>query len=230
MSELLNRARRRRSPATMPEFHAGGPPGNKGLRYSADPPKVKEIIAVMRAAGDSPHGRRLRSHRDPVASRSAHPRGARAHRGRPRSPAWRAARPARQGRTPTRGRHGHVGLGRTGALARATTHAADRPLFCMINGPTRGRRWSSAGARAHLANTARGAGVRRRSAPHQLRHDHAVEMAREGVPLIVIQRHLGHSNLGITSIYPHGIDNAEIIDTVHSCHAPVVPVSASLRL
>ena len=41
-------------------------------------------------------------------------------------------------------------------------------------------------------------------------------MAREGVPLIVIQRQLGHSNLGITSVYLQGIDNAEIIDTVHA--------------
>jgi integrase len=30
------------------------------LRYPADPPKVEEIIAVMRAAGDDRHGRRLR--------------------------------------------------------------------------------------------------------------------------------------------------------------------------
>jgi integrase len=29
-------------------------------------------------------------------------------------------------------------------------------------------------------------------------------MAREGVPLIVIQRQLGHSNLGITSVYLQG--------------------------
>jgi site-specific recombinase XerD len=65
--------------------------------------------------------------------------------------------------------------------------------------------------------------------PQQLRHAHAVEMAREGVPLIVIQRQLGHSNLGITSIHLQGIDNAEIIDTVHSRRAPMVPVSASLR-
>jgi integrase len=43
---------------------------------------------------------------------------------------------------------------------------------------------------------------------------HAVEMAREGVPLIVIQRQLGHSNLGITSVYLQGIDNGEIIETV----------------
>jgi integrase len=45
----------------VPGFHAGRPPHNKGLRYPADPPKVEEIIAVMRAAGDRPHGRRLRA-------------------------------------------------------------------------------------------------------------------------------------------------------------------------
>ena len=38
MSELLlARAGRRRSPATMPGFHAGRGPRNKGLRYPADP-------------------------------------------------------------------------------------------------------------------------------------------------------------------------------------------------
>jgi integrase len=55
-------------------------------------------------------------------------------------------------------------------------------------------------------------------------------MAHEGVPLIVIQRQLGHSNLGITSIYLKGIYNAKIIDTVQGRRAPMVPVSASLRL
>jgi hypothetical protein len=46
MSELLlDRAGRRRSPATMPGFHAGRAPANKDLRYPADPPKVEEIIA-----------------------------------------------------------------------------------------------------------------------------------------------------------------------------------------
>ena len=76
------------------------------------------------------------------------------------------------------------------------------PLFCVLTGPTRGRQWSSAAARTELRRTAVAAGVRRRFAPHQLRHAHAVEMAREGVPLIVIQRQLGHSNLGITSRLP----------------------------
>ena len=59
-SVVLDAAGRRRSPATMPGFHAGHPPRNKGLRYPADPPTVEEIVAVMRIAGDGLHGRRLR--------------------------------------------------------------------------------------------------------------------------------------------------------------------------
>ena len=104
------------------------------------------------------------------------------------------------------------------------------PLFCVINGATAADRGQPRRARAQLRRTAAAAGVRRRFAPHQLRHAHAVEMAREGVPLIVIQRQLGHSNLGITSVYLQGIDNAEIIDTVHARRAPMIPVSTSLRL
>jgi len=76
-------------------------------------------------------------------------------------------------------------------------------LFCVVHGPTCGRRWSAAAVRAQLRRVAARSGVRRRFAPHQLRHAHAVEMAREGVPLVVIQRQLGHANLGITSIYLH---------------------------
>lgn len=104
------------------------------------------------------------------------------------------------------------------------------PLLCILNGATRARHWSPAAARAELRRMAASAGARRCFAPHQLRHAHAVEMAREGVPLIVIQRQLGHSNLGITSVYLQGIDSGEIIETVHARRAPMIPVSASLRL
>jgi hypothetical protein len=58
---LLDVAGRRRSPATLPGFGAGRSPRNKGLSYPADPPNVEEIVAVMRAADDGPHGRRLRA-------------------------------------------------------------------------------------------------------------------------------------------------------------------------
>jgi integrase len=70
--------------------------------------------------------------------------------------------------------------------------------------------------------------VRRRFAPHQLPHAHAIEMADESVPLVVIQRQLGHANLGITSIYLQGIDSSEIIDTFHSRPAPVISATAGL--
>ena len=59
------------------------------------------------------------------------------------------------------------------------------PLFWIVNGPTRGRPWTAGAAPTELCRVAREAGGRRRFAPHQLRHAHAVEMAREGVPLIV---------------------------------------------
>ena len=66
-------------------------------------------------------------------------------------------------------------------------------------------------------------------APHQLRHAHAVELAHEGVPLNIIQRQLGHVNLGTTSIYLQGIDTEEIIAAVNSRRAPMMPASAGLQ-
>jgi integrase len=57
---LVDCAGRPRSPATLPGYHRGRPPRNKGLRYPPDPPTVEEIIAVMRAAGDEPDAVRLR--------------------------------------------------------------------------------------------------------------------------------------------------------------------------
>jgi site-specific recombinase XerD len=232
MSELLlDRAGRRRSPATMPGFHAGRAPHNKGLRYPADPPKVEEIIGVMQAAGDSPHGRRLRG-LIVILWRA----GLRIHEALALAEAdldqRRGSVLVRRGKG---GRRREVGMDAWG-WAELQPWLETRiklpvgPLFCVLTGPTRGRPWSNAAARSDLRRTAIVAGVRRRFAPHQLRHAHAVELAREGVPLIVIQRQLGHSNLGITSAYLQGIDNAEIIDTVHARRAPMVPVSASLRL
>jgi site-specific recombinase XerD len=71
-------------------------------------------------------------------------------------------------------------------------------------------------------------GVRRRFAPHQLRHAHALELAREGVALNIIQRQLGHANLGTTSIYLQGIDPEEIITAVRTRRAPMMSASAGL--
>ena len=90
--------------------------------------------------------------------------------------------------------------------------------------------WARAVADARSRRLATQAGVRRRFAPHQLRHAHALELAREGVPLNIIQRQLGHANLGTTSIYLQGIDTEEIIATVHARRGPMMSASAGLRL
>jgi site-specific recombinase XerC len=60
-SASYDAAGHRRSPVTMPGFHEGRAPINKGRRYPADPPAVEEIIAVMRAAGDRGDGVVLRA-------------------------------------------------------------------------------------------------------------------------------------------------------------------------
>jgi integrase len=228
---LLDAAGRRRSPATLPQFHAGRPPRNKGMRYPADPPTIEEIVTVMRRAGDGVHGRRLRG-LIVVLWRA----GLRIHEALALAEAdldsRRGSLLVRRGKG---GRRREVGMDdwaweQLAPWLQARIELPVGPLFCVVNGATRGRPWSAAAARSELRRVAREAGVRRRFAPHQLRHAHAVEMAREGVPLIVIQRQLGHTNLGITSIYLQGIDNAEIIDTVHARRAPMVPVHSSLRV
>ncbi len=152
---MLDAAGRRRSPATLPGYHAGRPPRNKGMRYPADPPTVEEIVAVMRHAPDDRHG-------------------------------WRV-----------------------------------RAMVVVL--------WR-AGLRSEFRRLAVCARVRRRFAPHQLRHAHARELARGGVPLNIIQRQLGPANLGTTSIYLQGIDPEEIITAVRTRRAPMMSASAGLRL
>jgi len=201
------------------------------MRYPADPPRVEEIVAVMRQTGDGLNGDRIRG-RIVVLWRAGlriqetldlYERDLDSRRG---------SLLVRQGKN---GRRREVGMDDWGweHLSVWTARRLDLPLgplFCIIDGPTRGRPWPQAGARTQLRRLALQAGVRRRFAPHQLRHAHAVEMAREGVPLNVIQRQLGHSNLGVTSVYLQGIDSAEIINTVHNRRAPMMPAAAGLKL
>jgi site-specific recombinase XerD len=228
---LLNAAGRRRSLVTMPGYLAGRPPRNKGLRDPPDPPTVEEIVAVMRAAGDGAHGARIR----PLIVLL-----------------WRAGLRIHEALTLTEhdvdprlgailvrhgkgGRRREVGMDPWGweylrPWLELRMSMPVGPLVCVIDGRTRGRPRASDSARALLRRVAATAGVRRRFAPHQLRHAHAVELAHEGVPLTVIQRQLGRTNLGVTSTYLQGIDNAEIIATVHARRAPMIPASTGLRL
>jgi site-specific recombinase XerD len=228
---VLDAAGRRRSPATMPGYHAGRPPRNKGIRYPADPPAVDEIVAVMRQTTDDRHGCRVRAmivvlwraglRIQEALALAEHDLDQR-----------RGSVLVRQGKG---GRRREVGMDEWGwqqlrpwVTARAQLPVG--PLFCVLDGPTRGRPWSGAAVRGEFRRLAAQAGIRRRFAPHQLRHAHALELAREGVPLNIIQRQLGHTNLGTTSIYLQGIDPEEIIMAVRTRRAPMMSATAGLRL
>jgi site-specific recombinase XerD len=229
---LLDCAGRHRSPATLPSFHQALPPRNKGMRYPPDPPTIEEIVAVMRAADDRPEVVRLRGIIVVLWRAGLRISEALALNETDLDPD-RGSVLVRRGKN---GKRREVGMDRW-----AWSHLdpwlqlrKELPvgrLFCIVRGPTRGRACTSAGIRAQLHHTAAIAGVRRRFAPHQLRHAHAVEMSREGISLLVIQRQLGHADLAITSRYLRGIDNTEIIAAVHERPAPMIPASSlSLRL
>jgi len=192
-SAVLDSAPRRRSPATMPGYHAGRAPRDKGRHYPADPPTVEQIVSVMRRAADGRHGSRLRAlivvlWRGGLRVQEALALGERD------LDAQRGSLLVRNGKG---GRRREIGMDAWGWEQLAPWLAARvelplGPLFCIIDGPTRGRSWSSAAVRGEFRRLAVQAGVRRRFAPHQLRHAHAIELAREGVPLNLIQRQLGH--------------------------------------
>ena len=162
--------------------------------------------------------------------RTTHQRSARAPGDRSGQIARRRTHPAWQGRQAPRGRNGSLGVGATRSVAGAPSRAPDR------RGPvcdSRADGWSpvgGVGGTQAVHHAAAAAGVKRRFAPHQLRHAHAVEMAHESVPLVVIQRQLGHANLGITSVYLQGIDSSEIISTVHGRPSPTISATAGLQM
>ena len=230
-SVLYDAAGHRRSPATLPGYDQGRPPRNKGLQYAADPPTVEEIVAVKRAAGDGADGARLRAP-SVILWRAGLRIGEALDLAETDLDSGRGAVRIRRGKG---GRWREVGMDREAwqQLQPWLELRAALPvgtLLYVIHGPTAGRHWEQSAARKQLRRPAAAAGVLRRLAPHQLRHSPAIEMAHEGVPLVVIQRQLGRANLGITSICLQGIDSSEIIQTVHARAAPVISATAGLRV
>jgi hypothetical protein len=170
MQNTLDVAGRRRSPATFPESLAGRPPRNKGRRYPADPPRVEEIMAVMREAGQGPPGIRLCglivvlwraglriSEALALAEGDLEP--------------GRGAMLVRRGKG---GRRREVGMDEWGwqqlrPWLELRAGLPVGPLFCVLRGPTAGQPWSAPSVRTQFRRLAVRAGLRRRFAPHQLR-------------------------------------------------------------
>jgi integrase len=148
---LIDAAGRRSSPATIPGHLAGRAPRNEGMQYPPDPPRPEDIIAIMRQAGHDRHGLRVR------ALIAVLWRGG-----------LRISEALALNETDIDERRGSLlirhdkgdkrreaGMDQFGfeQLAAWLAHRVllpPGPLFCVIDGQTRGRRWSATAARAEL--------------------------------------------------------------------------------
>jgi site-specific recombinase XerD len=98
------------------------------------------------------------------------------------------------------------------------------PLFCTI---TRGDVGGPVGApyfREAMKALGDRAGIDKRVHPHGLRHTFAVDLMREGVPLTMIQKLLGHGDLATTARY---LDHLLPMEAVERARARVWPAGVA---
>ena len=226
----VDAAGRRRSPAAMPGYLAGRAPRNKGMQYPPDPPRAEEIVLVMREAGHDRHGLRVRA-LVAVLWRAGLRISEALALNETDIDERRGSLLIRRGKGDRRREAGMDEFGFE-QLAAWLAHRVAAARTAVLR-----HRWANArpplGRDRRPSRTAparRRRRVRRRFAPHQLRHAHAVELAREGVAINIIQRQLGHTDLGTTSTYLQGIDPSEIIDAVRSRRQPTISATAGLAL
>jgi site-specific recombinase XerD len=217
----VDRCGRKRSRATDPNFLKGVRPPNAGLKYFATPYTDDQVLGLMAGCPDTRAWRRMRA-LIALLWRS----GLRISEALDLVPA---------DLDPLAGtvtvRCGKGGKRRISALdpwafdivlgwlaERAVLPAG--PVFCVVCGPTRGGWWSSGDVRGGLQRLKARTGFEGRLAPHQLRHSHAVGLAKEGVLLPLIQRQLGHSNVATTSTYLQGISPQDVIDAISTRPIP----------
>lgn len=217
----------RRSPATMPEFRQGKPPGNKGRRYPPDMPTPSEMVLLLNGCTSRPSGRRLRALIVLL---------------------WRTGMRISEALQleehdldrPTGAITIRRGKGGKARIVGMDEWAWDEieswleyrrtlpigPLFCIVDGPTTGTRAVGASSvRTSIRKLVVNAGIRRRIHPHAFRHCLAVELMRERISVYLIQRQLGHENLAITTKYLRSIPNSEVVEAIHSRRAPVAPIA-----
>jgi site-specific recombinase XerD len=183
-------------------YRRGCKPGNAGRSWPADPPTPEEVLAILNAERHHVPAVRLRNRALIVILWRA---GLRIHEALLLRPEHVDLE--RLTVTILRGKGGKrrtVGFD-PGAVPylvewldyRATMNLpASAPLFCVVTGPTKGRPSYQATVRKRIHELAEKAGVPRRVACHQLRHALAVELAREGVPMHLIQRAITTRRLG----------------------------------
>ncbi len=204
-----------RSPAIRPGYRAGRPAATKGRRFPPEPLTVAEVERLKAACSRrAPTGIRNRALVDLLARTGLRVSEALALR-----PVDINLEQAEVTVLHGKGdRHRVCGILGGGAaelelwfearrrlgLARAST------VFCTLEG----RPLQASYVRALLPRLAARAGIAKRVHPHGLRHSHATELVRRGVPLHMIQAQLGHANIAGTSRYIARIAPAELVATL----------------
>jgi integrase len=220
----VDRIGRSRSPVTLPGYHKGRSPANKGQKYPASPPTTEEVAAMLaRCDRTTPHGLRMFSWVLLVWRTGLRISESLALTETDLNPADSTVyvRCGKGGKSRLVGIDDWVWP----ELAPWLEHRRGLPvgaLFCVIEGPTAGKAWSAPDVRKKLAVLARAVGIRHRVAPHQLRHAHAVGLLQEETNPAYIQRQLGHTNLAITTTYFQGLPQSDVIDAIRSRPAPQV--------
>lgn len=216
----LDRRGHKRPEVTLPGHKAGERPPNYGMRYPAEVLTSAEIRRLMGACGRGPAGLRNRAMIVVL---------------------WRAGLRCQealdlelrdidreQGTITIRAGKGNrrrvVGID-PAALAVLEQWLAMRArlgvprgskVFCTITMPNLGRPLSGSYWREAIKKLGKKAGIEKRVHSHGLRHTHAVELMREGVPILMISRQLGHSSMAITQRYVDHLEPGEVIQIMQA--------------
>lgn len=194
----------------------GSVPGNKGKRYPAEVLTAAEVQALMAQCSRAPTGQRNRA-MIVVMWRSGlriaevldlHPKDVDLASGAVTVLSGKGRRRRTVGIDPQALAVIERWMATRQAIAlergwRPSLH----PLFCTM----RGTAVRAPYVRELLHRLAPRAGIAKRVHPHGLRHTHAFELAMEGVPVHVIQRQLGHTNLNTTERYISHVAPAQLI-------------------
>ncbi len=94
-------------------------------------------------------------------------------------------------------------------------------VFCTVTAGNIGSPLGAAQWRDTIKQLGRKAGIEKRVHSHGLRHTHAVELMREGVPLLVISRQLGHASLQTTQGYLDHLEPGEVVARMQAREWPL---------
>lgn len=217
---------RRRAPCTVPGYRKGCKPANAGKSYPASPPSREEGYLILDELcppgfNDRKHGPIRLRNRALVATGLGS--GLRIHELLLLTPVHVDF--DRNLVTVERGKGGkrrmsaitHEALAELNAWLHIRSmlgFGLEEPIFCVLEGKTRGGRMSQPYVRSKLHEATRRAGIGKRVTPHQLRHFHAVFLDSKNTPIGLIQRQLGHSSPATTGKYLAGISAADVAGAV----------------